>query len=189
MSGKNIVYFDLETQRSFGDVGGAAHKDKMGVSVAVTYSTARGSYRIYGESDLNQLVDELVRADLVVGSGAGAGSRVTGYLGKTIAPAGTPPTGFDFDTLPGFAGGVFVGHLSAESIGDYTAGPSHIMPTGGTARFSSPLNLDDFLKITSVFSFGPDEIRRIGPAAIAIARAEGLEAHARAVEARLEHLE
>ena len=86
------------------------------------------------------------------------------------------------------AGGVFVGHLSAESIGDYTAGPSHIMPTGGTARFSSPLNLDDFLKITSIFSFGPNEIKRIGPPAIAIARAEGLDAHARAIEARLEDL-
>jgi histidinol dehydrogenase len=84
------------------------------------------------------------------------------------------------------AGGVFVGDLSAESIGDYTAGPSHIMPTGGTARFSSPLGLDDFLKITSVFAFGPSEIQRIGPPAITIARAEGLEAHAQAIEARLE---
>ncbi len=67
MSEKNIVYFDLETQRSFGDVGGSAHKDKMGISVAVTYSTARGGYRIYGESEVNELVAELVRADLVVG--------------------------------------------------------------------------------------------------------------------------
>ena len=67
MSGKNIVYFDLETQRSFGDVGGSTHKDKMGISVAVTYSTARCGYRIYNESSINELVDELVRADLVVG--------------------------------------------------------------------------------------------------------------------------
>lgn len=87
------------------------------------------------------------------------------------------------------AGGVFVGELSAESIGDYTAGPSHIMPTGGTARFSSPLNLDDFVKISSVFSFGAAEVRRIGPPAITIARAEGLEAHARAIEARLDDLD
>jgi hypothetical protein len=64
---KNIVYFDLETQRSFGDVGGYAHKDKMGVSVAVTYSTARGTYEIYGESEMDRLAEELVRADLVVG--------------------------------------------------------------------------------------------------------------------------
>jgi len=67
VSERNIVYFDLETQRSFNDVGGAANKDKMGVSVAVTYSTRRGSYEIYGESDMERLGDELVRADLVVG--------------------------------------------------------------------------------------------------------------------------
>jgi histidinol dehydrogenase len=87
------------------------------------------------------------------------------------------------------AGGVFVGEWSVESIGDYTAGPSHIMPTGGTARFSSPLNLDDFLKITSIFSFGPGDIRRLGPPAIAIAHAEGLHAHAEAIEVRLRELD
>jgi DEAD/DEAH box helicase domain-containing protein len=67
VAGKNIVYFDLETQRSFGDVGGFANKDKMGVSVAVTYSTTRGTYEIYPESEMDRLADELVRADLVVG--------------------------------------------------------------------------------------------------------------------------
>lgn len=65
MADRNIVYFDLETQRSFNDVGNA--KDKMGVSVAVTYSTARGTYEIYGEGELDQLGEELVKADLVVG--------------------------------------------------------------------------------------------------------------------------
>ncbi len=64
---KNIVYFDLETQRSFGDVGGFSHKDKMQVSVGVTYSTARGTYEIYGENEMEKLGEELVRADLVVG--------------------------------------------------------------------------------------------------------------------------
>ena len=67
MAAKNIVYFDLETQRSGGDVGGFANKSKMGVSVAVTYSTARGSYEIYPESEMERLGEELVRADLVVG--------------------------------------------------------------------------------------------------------------------------
>lgn len=67
MSAKNIVYFDLETQRSFGDVGGFAHKAKMGVSVAVTYSTARGTYEIYSENEMEKLGEELLRADLVVG--------------------------------------------------------------------------------------------------------------------------
>jgi histidinol dehydrogenase len=86
------------------------------------------------------------------------------------------------------AGGVFLGELNAEAIGDYTAGPSHIMPTGGTARFSSPVNVDDFVKIISIFALDADELRAAGPAAVALARAEGLEAHARAVEQRLEVL-
>jgi uncharacterized protein YprB with RNaseH-like and TPR domain len=67
VAGKNIVYFDLETQRSGNDVGGFANKNKMGVSVAVTYSTARGTYEIYPESEMDKLGEELVRADLVVG--------------------------------------------------------------------------------------------------------------------------
>jgi histidinol dehydrogenase len=83
------------------------------------------------------------------------------------------------------AGGVFLGELNAEAIGDYTAGPSHIMPTGGTARFSSPVNVDDFVKIISVFALSPEDLRAAGPAAVVLARAESLEAHARAVECRL----
>ncbi|MFT3990915.1 MAG: ribonuclease H-like domain-containing protein [Luteolibacter sp.] len=67
MAGKNIVYFDLETQRSGNDVGGFGNKAKMGVSVAVTYSTARGAYEIYPESEMDKLGEELLRADLVVG--------------------------------------------------------------------------------------------------------------------------
>ena len=83
------------------------------------------------------------------------------------------------------AGGVFLGELNAEAIGDYTAGPSHIMPTGGTARFSSPVNVEDFVKIISVFALSPEDLRAAGPPAVVLARAEGLEAHARAVECRL----
>jgi DEAD/DEAH box helicase domain-containing protein len=64
---KNIVYFDLETQRSFGDVGGFGNKSKMGVSIGVTYSTARGTYEIYRENEMDQLANDLLRADLVVG--------------------------------------------------------------------------------------------------------------------------
>lgn len=64
---RDIVYFDLETQRSFRDVGGMQNKDKMGVSVAVTFSTRTGQYRIFGEDGIDDLVEQLVRADLVVG--------------------------------------------------------------------------------------------------------------------------
>lgn len=64
---RDIVYFDLETQKSFSAVGGAKNKAKMGVSVAVTYSTALGEYRVFGEDQMDALVDQLMRADLVVG--------------------------------------------------------------------------------------------------------------------------
>jgi histidinol dehydrogenase len=86
------------------------------------------------------------------------------------------------------AGCVFAGRYSTEPIGDYVAGPSHALPTGGTARFSSPLNILDFIKITDVVKVNPDLMRLIGPAAVILAKAEGLTAHAAAVDRRLEDL-
>lgn len=64
---RDIVYFDLETQRTANDVGGWGHKHKMGISVAVTYSTKLGEYRIYQENDCADLIHQLVRADVVIG--------------------------------------------------------------------------------------------------------------------------
>ncbi|HUL51494.1 MAG TPA: ribonuclease H-like domain-containing protein [Candidatus Nitrosotalea sp.] len=64
---KNLVYFDLETQRSADEVGGWDKISRMGMSVGVTYSTARGGYQIYGEKQVNDLINELQRADLVIG--------------------------------------------------------------------------------------------------------------------------
>ncbi len=84
------------------------------------------------------------------------------------------------------AGGVFVGEDSMEALGDYIAGPSHVMPTMGTARFSSPVNVRDFQKIISVIGLNRQTLNRIAPDAIKLARAEGLEAHARAIESRLD---
>jgi histidinol dehydrogenase len=84
------------------------------------------------------------------------------------------------------AGGVFLGESSPEVLGDYTAGPSHVMPTGGSARFASPLSVLDFLKVTSVIHLSEDDVSRLGPYAATLARAEGLTAHARSIERRLE---
>lgn len=84
------------------------------------------------------------------------------------------------------AGGVFIGESSPEVLGDYTAGPSHVMPTGQTARFSSPINVEEFIKVISVVGLNETGMQRLGPPAATIARAEGLTAHARAVERRLE---
>ena len=83
------------------------------------------------------------------------------------------------------AGAVFLGYMSPEAMGDYIAGPNHTLPTGSTARFSSPLGVYDFTKRTSVISLSADAINRLGPMAARIARAEDLEAHARSVECRL----
>ncbi|MEX2426594.1 MAG: histidinol dehydrogenase [Thermomicrobiaceae bacterium] len=85
------------------------------------------------------------------------------------------------------AGGIFVGENSPEVIGDYSAGPSHVMPTGQTARFSAPVNVEEFIKIISLVGINKRGLSRLGPYAATIARAEGLTAHARAVERRLDN--
>ena len=87
------------------------------------------------------------------------------------------------------AGAIFVGGLSVESIGDYVVGPSHLMPTGGSARFASSLGVQDFLKITAVVSLDEAALAELGPPAITIARAEGFQGHAKAIEQRLAGLE
>ncbi|MGC9323597.1 MAG: histidinol dehydrogenase [Desulfomonilia bacterium] len=83
------------------------------------------------------------------------------------------------------AGAIFLGYHSPEVIGDYIAGPNHTLPTGSTARFSSPLGVYDFMKRSSIIGFSLDALEDLGPLAIQIARAEDLEAHARSVESRI----
>ncbi len=84
------------------------------------------------------------------------------------------------------AGGIFVGEHSFEVLGDYAAGPSHVMPTGGSARYASPLNVWDFLHIISLVALKPGEdAQNVAKASSTIARMEGLDAHARSAEARL----
>jgi len=82
------------------------------------------------------------------------------------------------------AGGIFVGHHSSEALGDYAIGPSHIMPTSATARFSSPLNVNDFIKITSVFALSPLAAHGLAATAVTLAEAEGLHGHAQAINIR-----
>jgi len=86
------------------------------------------------------------------------------------------------------AGCIFIGGNSTVVLGDYVAGPSHVLPTGGTARFSSPLNISDFIKFINLVDVDEADLNQLGQAAATIARAEGFEAHARAVEKRLETL-
>jgi histidinol dehydrogenase len=83
------------------------------------------------------------------------------------------------------AGAIFIGAHTPEAIGDYVAGSNHVLPTARSARFSSGLGVLDFMKRTSLLKCGPEQLRALGPAAIALGQAEGLGAHARSVTIRL----
>ena len=83
------------------------------------------------------------------------------------------------------AGAIFLGRFSPEAIGDYIAGPSHVLPTSGAARFSSGLSTSDFLKRTSLIGCDSKSLIEIGPSVVAMAQAESLEAHARSIALRL----
>ena len=85
------------------------------------------------------------------------------------------------------AGAIFMGHLTPEAAGDYLAGPNHTLPTGGTARFFSPLSVDDFVKKSSIISFSEQGLKRLGGRILQIAALEGLEAHALSVSRRTGH--
>ncbi|TPJ15479.1 histidinol dehydrogenase [Mesorhizobium sp. B2-7-2] len=83
------------------------------------------------------------------------------------------------------AGAVFIGRHTPEVIGDYVGGPNHVLPTARSARFSSGLSVLDFVKRSSILKLGPEQLKALAPAAIALAKAEGLDAHARSVAIRL----
>lgn len=140
-------------------------------------------------------LEELGRAEVIVGSLArGSGIVVTESLAQSLALANQyapehlcllveNATSY-LDQVQN-AGGVFLGERSFEVLGDYVAGPSHVMPTGGTARFNSPVNVNDFLKLVSVIGLNETAFAQIGEAAQLMAEAEGLTAHAAAVGRRL----
>jgi histidinol dehydrogenase len=84
------------------------------------------------------------------------------------------------------AGAIFLGRHAPEALGDYLAGPNHVLPTGRTARFSSGLSVLDFMKRSSLIGCSPEALSVLGPAAVTLARAEGLGAHALSVAIRLD---
>lgn len=85
----------------------------------------------------------------------------------------------------GNAGAIFMGHYTPVAVGDYMAGPNHVLPTGGTSRFFSPLGVDDFLKRTSFMKFEPPKLRELGADIVRLANVEGLTGHGTSVELRL----
>ncbi len=86
------------------------------------------------------------------------------------------------------AGAIFLGHYTPVAVGDYIAGPNHVLPTGGTARFFSPLSVEDFLKRTSFMKFEPTKLRELGADIVRLAKVEGLTGHGASVELRLQKI-
>jgi histidinol dehydrogenase len=109
-------------------------------------------------------------------------------LVDAVAPEHLEIDARDAERLAGMvrnAGAIFLGAHTPEAIGDYVAGSNHVLPTARSARFASGLGVLDFMKRTSILKCGPEQLAALGPAAIALGEAEGLDAHARSVSIRL----
>ncbi|MCC7113907.1 MAG: histidinol dehydrogenase, partial [Burkholderiales bacterium] len=142
-----------------------------------------------------RLIGEMPRAAIITASFAKRGALVRTRdlaeacaISNRIAPEHLELAVADPDLLlPSIrhAGAIFLGHHSSEALGDYCAGPNHVLPTGRTARFSSPLSVYDFQKRSSVLKISAAGARTLGAIASTLAHGEGLTAHARSAEARL----
>jgi len=146
------------------------------------------------QAAVGQQIETLPRAEVIRQSlGANSGIVLTENLEESIRLAnGFAPEHLCLSIAKPFesvekitaAGGIFVGDYSCEVLGDYVAGPSHVMPTSGTARFASPVNVLDFVHLVSVVALDDTIASSLSREAAIIARSEGLEAHARAADAR-----
>jgi len=147
------------------------------------------------DAAVDRLLPGMERRDIIAGSLASRGALIrvrdldeAVALSNRIAPEHLELSVDDPEgLLPGIrhAGAVFLGHHTPEALGDYCAGPNHVLPTASTARFSSPLGVYDFQKRTSLIGCSPEGAARLAPTAAALARGEGLTAHARSAELRL----
>ncbi|MXZ75356.1 MAG: histidinol dehydrogenase [Gemmatimonadetes bacterium] len=174
------------------DLLAQAEHDTMASAILITPSSALA---LAVQQAVEEQLSELDRADIIRSSLARNGGIVlvsdlveACELANSYAPEHLCLLVADpWPLVDGIqnAGGIFVGEHSSEALGDYVTGPSHIMPTGGSARFHSPLSVRDFLKITSLFAVNEKAEKRLGPAAIRLAEAEGLSAHAMAIRRRL----
>ena len=145
--------------------------------------------------EIGRQAEERSRADIIAQSLAGQGGIVitadlneacqlaSQYAAEHTCIATADPQKY-IDLIPD-AGGLFVGEHSFEVLGDYVAGPSHTMPTNATARFASPLNVADFVKISSIIQIDPQTAAQLAPIAATIAHAEGLDGHAAAALKRV----
>lgn len=174
------------------DLLAQAEHDEDAQSILITTS---GPLASAVASAVEALLPTLPRAAIAAASWANNGAIILVHdwdeavnLANRIAPEHLQLMLAEPDRLFGqirHAGAIFLGHSTPEAVGDYVAGPNHVLPTSGTARFASGLSVYDFMKRTTYLSVPPRALEVIGPAAVALAEAEGLTAHARSVSVRL----
>jgi len=143
-----------------------------------------------------RLIADMPRADIIKASFARRGALIRTRdlaeacaIANRVAPEHLELAVADPDALLPLirhAGAIFVGHHASESLGDYCAGPNHVLPTGRTARFSSPLSVQDFEKRSSILRISKAAAQMLGPVAATLAHGEGLTAHAMSAEARID---
>jgi histidinol dehydrogenase len=174
------------------DLLSQAEHDELAASILITTDEAFG-YKVAAEleSQLAQLSRAAIARQSIDNFGAIILARdlaEAAAFSNRIAPEHLElAVAEPFALLPQIrhAGAVFLGHHTPEAAGDYLAGPNHTLPTGGTARFFSPLGTGDFIKKSSLISFSAEGLERLGESIVKIAELEGLGAHARSVSMRL----
>jgi histidinol dehydrogenase len=174
------------------DLFAQAEHDELAQAILVTPDSAL--LDAVAASALRQ-IGELPRRAIIEASFANRGALIRSRdlddavrIANRIAPEHLELAVRDPDALlPSIrhAGAIFMGHASSESLGDYCAGPNHVLPTGRTARFSSPLGVYDFQKRSSVIAISDAGAQSLGPVAATLARGEGLDAHAKSAQYRL----
>ncbi|WP_432210175.1 histidinol dehydrogenase [Marinobacter alkaliphilus] len=147
------------------------------------------------EASINKLLPTMEREEIIRTSMIGRGALIhvadlkeAAEVSNRIAPEHLELSVEDPQAMLDdirHAGAIFMGRYTAEALGDYCAGPNHVLPTSGTARFSSPLGVYDFQKRSSLIGFSPEGADRMGRVASVLARGEGLTAHARSAEYRI----
>jgi len=176
------------------DLLSQAEHDKNASAVLVTDSYA---FAEAVSSELERQIPMLPRAEIARASVDNNGKIIVAEgdlmlaidIANEIAPEHLElcvDNPFDYLDKVKHAGSVFMGRYCPEALGDYFAGPNHTLPTSGTARFSSPLSVEDFIKTTQFTYFTKDALERVADKVAYFAKKEGLDAHARSAEVRFE---
>ncbi|MEH3087339.1 MAG: histidinol dehydrogenase [Xylophilus ampelinus] len=175
------------------DLFSQAEHDELAQSILLSPDAA---YLDAVQAAIDRLLPEMPRAEIIAKSLSGRGALILTRdmeeacaISNRIAPEHLEVSSREphrWEPLLRHAGAIFLGAYTSESLGDYCAGPNHVLPTSGTARFSSPLGVYDFQKRSSLIEVSEAGARTLGAVAAELAYGEGLQAHARAAEMRLQ---